>query len=119
MLRLTDIKLPLDHAPLALRQAVASKLKIADDELLEVRIAKRSYDARQRGAIVLTYSLDVTLRDEAAILARFDGDRHVAPAPDTNYRAVAKAPARLPLRPIVIGFGPCGLFAALILAQMG
>jgi uncharacterized FAD-dependent dehydrogenase len=119
MLRLTDIKLPLDHAPLALRQSVSSKLKIADGELLEVRIAKRSYDARHRGAILLIYTLDVALRDEAAILARFKGDRHVAPTPDTHYRAVANAPTNMPLRPLVIGFGPCGLFAALILAQMG
>src|ERR1700759_5464074 len=99
MLRLTDIKLPLDHAPLALRQSVSGKLKIADGELLEVRIAKRSYDARQRGAILLIYTLDVSLRDEARILARFAGARHAAPAPDTNYRSVAQAPANLPRRP--------------------
>ena len=119
MLRLTDITLPLDHAESALRQAVLGKLAIDGAELLDVQIAKRSYDARKRGAIKLIYALDVTLRDEAAVLARFSGDCHVVPAPDTRYRAVAQAPARLASRPLVIGFGPCGLFAALVLAQMG
>ena len=119
MLRLTDIKLPLDHSEPALRQAVLAKLSIADTELLDLQVAKRSYDARKRGAILLTYALDVTLRDEAAVLARFKRDTRVVAAPDTRYRAVAHAPAKLPLRPLVIGFGPCGLFAALVLAQMG
>jgi uncharacterized protein len=119
MLRLTDIKLPLEHSLSALRQAVLAKLSIADTELLDLQVAKRSYDARKRGAILLIYALDVTLRDEAAALARFRGDAHVIPAPDTHYRMVAEAPAQLPLRPLVIGFGPCGLFAALVLAQMG
>ncbi len=119
MLRLTDIKLPLDHAESALRNAVLTRLKIADSDLLDVQIAKRSYDARKRGAIVLIYSLDVTLSDETGVLARFHGDAHVVPAPDTRYREVTHAPANLPLRPLVIGFGPCGLFAALVLAQMG
>ena len=119
MLRLTDIKLPLDHSAPALRQAVLKKLSIADNALLDLQIAKRSYDARKRGAILLTYALDVTLRDEAAVLARCKGDARVVVAPDVTYRAVAHAPAKLPLRPLVIGFGPCGLFAALVLAQMG
>jgi uncharacterized protein len=119
MLRLTDIKLALDHAEPALRQAVLTKLKIADAELLDLRIAKRSYDARKRGAILLIYALDVTLRDEAIVLARFADDSHVTAAPDTQYRPVVQVPSTLPLRPLVIGFGPCGLFAALVLAQMG
>ncbi|MEP6483163.1 MAG: NAD(P)/FAD-dependent oxidoreductase [Rudaea sp.] len=119
MLRLTDIKLPLDHAEAALRQAVLKKLAIVDAELLHIQIAKRSYDARKRGAILLIYAMDVTLRDEAAVLARCKDDAHVILSPDTRYRPVAHAPADLPLRPLVIGFGPCGLFAALVLAQMG
>ena len=119
MLRLTDIKLPLEHSAPALRQAVLAKLAIADTELLDLQIAKRSYDARRRGAIKLIYALDVTLRDETAVRTRFEHDAHVVATPDTRYRAVAHAPVNLPLRPLVIGFGPCGLFAALVLAQMG
>ena len=119
MLRLTDIKLPLDHTESALRETVLARLAINDAELLSLQVAKRSYDARKRGAILLIYALDITLRDETAVLSRLAGDAHVGPAPDTRYRPVTQAPAQLPLRPLVIGFGPCGLFAALVLAQMG
>jgi uncharacterized FAD-dependent dehydrogenase len=119
MVRLTAIKLPLDHSEFALRQAVLDKLAIADSELLELQIAKRSHDARKRGAIALIYAVDATVRNEATLLKRFAGDGHVGPAPDTRYRLVTSPPANLALRPVVVGFGPCGLFAALILAQMG
>jgi uncharacterized FAD-dependent dehydrogenase len=119
MLRLTEIKLPLEHSPAELRAAVLSRLGIADDALLGFSVYKRSYDARRRGAIMLIFSLDVEVADEAEILHRFHADAHVGPMPDTSYRFVAKAPANLPLRPVVVGTGPCGLFAGLILAQMG
>jgi uncharacterized FAD-dependent dehydrogenase len=119
VLRLTDIKLPLDHSDTALRSAILAKLKIRDDELRDYVIAKRSHDARKRGAIALIYSLDADTTCDEALLARFADDPHVNPTPDTDYRFVATAPAALPLRPIVIGTGPCGLFAGLILAQMG
>jgi hypothetical protein len=119
VLRLTDIKLPLDHAEAALPAAILAKLKIRSDELIDYTVAKRSHDARKRGAIALIYSLDVrTCRDEA-LLERFANDAHVNRTPDTDYRFVATAPSNLPLRPVVIGTGPCGLFAGLILAQMG
>lgn len=119
MLRLTDLKLPLDHEPTALNRAVLTRLKLAAGELLGLHVAKRSHDARKRGAIMLIYALDLEVADEAAVLARFADDRQVGPSPDTDYRFVARAPAPLPHRPIVIGTGPCGLFAGLILAQMG
>ncbi len=118
MLRLSELKLPLDHPPEALRGAIIDRLGIAADELLDVQIARRANDARRKSAILLVYSVDVTLTDEAAVLARFSGDIHVRPTPDTHYRHVTTAPADAP-RPVVIGAGPCGLFAGLILAQMG
>ena len=96
-----------------------ARLGIADDELRGLTIYKRSYDARKRGAIVLIYALDVDLIDVAAVLARFADDSQVIPCPDTSYHPVASAPADLALRPVVIGTGPCGLFAGLLLAQMG
>ena len=81
---------------------------------------KRSYDARKKNSVILfIYILDVEVRDEAAVLARFADDNHVRPAPDTRYYPVGQAPANLTERPLVVGFGPCGLFAALLLAQMG
>jgi len=119
MLRLTDLKLPLDHAEEALAAAVRARLHIGAKALRGYTVFRRGYDARRRGAIQLIYTLDVDVADEAGVLARFADDPHVRPTPDTNYRFVAQAPAHLPLRPVVIGLGPCGLFAALVLAQMG
>ncbi|WP_336957940.1 NAD(P)/FAD-dependent oxidoreductase [Sphingobium aquiterrae] len=120
MLRLSEIKLPLDHAEEALREAVLARLGIAPEDLLSFSIARRANDARRKSAILMVYSVDVLLRDEAAVLARLAGDNHVRPTPDTGYRFVAQAPSGLPHpRPVVIGAGPCGLFAGLILAQMG
>jgi uncharacterized FAD-dependent dehydrogenase len=119
MLRLTEIKLPLDHPESALRAAVLERLGIPADQLLSCSVFKRSYDARKRSNILLIYSLDVDVRDEAAVLRRVPKLPHVAPAPDMTYRFVAQAPVSLPLRPLVIGMGPCGILAALVLAQMG
>jgi uncharacterized protein len=118
MLRISDLKLPLDHPAEALPAAIIERLGIAPADLLSWEVARRANDARRRSAILMVYSVDVTLDDEAAILARFAGDNHVRPTPDTAYRFVAQAPKDGP-RPVVIGAGPCGLFAGLILAQMG
>ncbi len=122
MLRLTDIKLPLDHPESALTDAILVRLGITADKLISYTIAKRSYDARKRGRIVLIYSLDVETSRDAEILQRQQadiGNNKIQPTPDTTYKFVAKALTQLPLRPIVIGTGPCGLFAGLVLAQMG
>jgi uncharacterized FAD-dependent dehydrogenase len=119
MLRLTEIKLPLDHTDDALSTAICQRLGVAADELLSHSVYRRSVDARKKTAITLIYALDVEVRDEAAVLARLHGERSVMPAPDTTYRFVTRAPAGLATRPVVIGTGPCGLFAGLLLAQMG
>jgi uncharacterized FAD-dependent dehydrogenase len=122
MLRITELRLPLDHPDDALRAAIVARLRIADADLAAFTVFRRGYDARKKSAIVLSYTLDCELRDEAAVFAAFAGDQHIRPSPDTSYRFVAHAPADFRAtqrRPLVIGFGPCGLFAALILAQMG
>ena len=119
MLRLTEIKLPLDHADNALRDAAAARLGVPPADVLDIAIFRRGQDARRRGAIALIYTLDVALRDEAAVLARMAGHRQVAPTPDTAYRLPAPPAAPPRLRPVVVGAGPCGLFAMLVLAQMG
>jgi len=126
MIRITELRLPLDHEPAALRAAVLQRLGVADEALRELQVFRRAYDARRKTAIVLIYTLDCTLAsaaEEAGVLARLRADPHVRESPDTRYRPVAKAPADFRAsqrpRPVVIGFGPCGLFAALILAQMG
>ncbi len=119
MLRLTEIKLPLDHPPEALRAAILQRFGIRDDALLAVHIFKRSYDARKKHALLLVYTVDVEVANEAALLKKFRNDAHVKPSPDMDYRFVGHAPDTLDERPIVVGFGPCGIFAALVLAQMG
>ena len=119
-MRLTELKLPLDHTDNDLRAAILKRLGITADELLSFSIFRRSHDARKPAAIVFIYTLDIQLKNEKAVLARLRGDRHVGPTPDTAYRFVAAAPpAGSAPRPVVIGTGPCGLFAGLILAQMG
>jgi len=123
MLRITELRLPLDHPPQALRQAIVARLGVGDAELTAFTLFKRSYDARRKSAVVLIYTVDCELADEAAVRARLALDPHVRPSPDTRYRFVAHTPADYHAvsrpRPVVIGFGPCGIFAALVLAQMG
>jgi uncharacterized FAD-dependent dehydrogenase len=120
MLRVTELKLPLGHPAEALPEALAARLKVAPGEIRSWTVARRANDARKRSAILMVYSVDVVLKDEAAVLARLKDDPHVRPSPDTGYKFLAKVPADYSgPRPIVIGAGPCGLFAGLILAQMG
>jgi uncharacterized protein len=117
MLRLTEIKLPLDHSEDDLKSAILKRLSVAADELSGYSIFRRGYDARRKSAILFVYTLDVEVNNEAALLKQ--NISHVTSAPDMSYRFVAQAPGNLSERPVVIGTGPCGLFAGLLLAQMG
>jgi uncharacterized FAD-dependent dehydrogenase len=119
MLRLTEVKLPLDHPEGALRAAILKRLGILDGDLIRFEIHRRGYDARKRAEIALVYTLDVQVKDEAAQLKRLHDDKHVSITPDMAYRFVAQAPEGLVSRPVVVGTGPCGLLAGLVLAQMG
>ncbi len=119
MIRITEIKLPLEHQPSDINAAIIKKLGINVADLLEYTIFKRGVDARKANAILLAYTLDVTVQGEAKVLAKLRKDPHVKVAPDTSYHFVAKAPNELKNRPVIIGLGPSGLFAALILAQSG
>jgi uncharacterized FAD-dependent dehydrogenase len=120
MLRISDLKLPLGHPPEDLAPAICTRLGISPDDLLSHTIARRAHDARKKAAILMVYTVDVVLRDETSVLARFAKDSQVRPRPDTDYRLVAQAPKDFAgPRPVVVGAGPCGLFAGLILAQMG
>ena len=121
MIRLTELKLPLDHAEGALGAAILARLGIGADALESFSIFRRAHDARKRSAIALIYSVDAQVKNEAALLAKFAGDPHLKPSPDMAYHFVAHATgaAQGTPRPLVIGSGPCGLFAALILAQSG
>jgi uncharacterized FAD-dependent dehydrogenase len=123
MLRLTELKLPLDHAEGAIEAAVRARLDLRGDALRALHVARRAWDARKRSDIFLVYTVDMEVADEAGLLARAARDKVLArtlgPTPDTSYRPAAHAPAAGWKRPVVIGTGPCGIFAALILAEMG
>ncbi|MEZ8061177.1 MULTISPECIES: NAD(P)/FAD-dependent oxidoreductase [Vibrio] len=119
MIRLTEIKLPLDHEESAIQDAIEAKLGINSDQVLSFNIFKRGYDARKKSKILLIYTLDVLVENEAELLEQFISDPHVKITPDMEYKFVAKAVENQTERPVVIGFGPCGLFAGLVLAQMG
>jgi len=120
VIRITELSLPLDCPDDALRKAIVQRLQIRDAELLDFSIFKRSHDARRKSSsITFVYIVDVTTQDDAAILKKRQHDRRISLAPDTAYYPVAQAPTNLATRPLVVGFGPGGLFAALLLAQMG
>jgi uncharacterized protein len=119
MLRLTEVQLPLDHPEADIQKAILERLGIAANDLISYSIFRRSYDARKKTAISLIYTLDVEVRNETALHKKFHADRHINATPDTSYHFVTQAPKNPALRPVVIGTGPCGIFAGLILAQMG
>lgn len=119
MIRITELRLPIDHSQEELTLAILKRLKVLAKDLLEYTVFKRSHDARKNSELAFIYTIDVTVKDEELVLQGVGYDPHVRLAPDTSYHFVAQAPRALAHRPIVIGFGPCGIFAALILAQMG
>jgi uncharacterized FAD-dependent dehydrogenase len=125
MLRLSDLQLPLDHTDEELQTAILHKLGITVEELQSFSLFKRSYDARKKHKILLIYQLDVVLTAtaEKRVLEQFANQSFVRPSPDTRYQFVTEVaenfPSETQQRPIVIGFGPCGMLAALVLAQMG
>ena len=123
MLRLSELRLPLDHTDEDLTDALVRRLRVPPDHLLEQHLVKRSVDARRRDRIQLIYSVDVRVKGEAALRRKHGRNPRIRPSPDTRYRPVGKAPSgfsdRKELRPVVVGAGPCGYFAALLLAQMG
>ncbi|NEP76430.1 NAD(P)/FAD-dependent oxidoreductase, partial [Okeania sp. SIO2G5] len=125
MLRLTNLKLPLDHSEQDLKAAILKKLRLPADALISHTVFKRSYDARKRGAIALVYTVDIETPRQLQLLKRFKKDPHVQPTPDTRYHYAAHVlpdgarEGKTFKRPLVIGNGPCGMFAGLLLAQMG
>ena len=121
MIRLTELKLGLDHTPDDLDALVRKTLALTTADAAPFYVFKRSYDAR-KAQLLVVYIVDVELASpkmEQALLVQHAGDPHISATPDIGYTAVAHAPANLRLRPVVVGFGPCGIFAALLLAQMG
>ncbi|MEN9945706.1 MAG: hypothetical protein RLZZ293_92 [Pseudomonadota bacterium] len=118
MLRINQLKLDLNHTEDQLKQAIYQELQISAEQLVNYTIYKRSYDAR-RIAMCFTYIIDCEVNNEAQLFKRLQNNSQITKTPDMSYKYVAHAPANLTQRPIIIGFGPCGFFAALMLAQMG
>src|SRR5476651_2050025 len=111
MLRITELKLPIDHPEEDLRPALLQRLGIDSEQLLDFTLFKRSYDARKKSSeLCFIYTIDFKVADEAGLLRRFADDRHLGPAPDVSYHVVGQAPEGLSERPVVVGFGPCGIF---------
>lgn len=125
MIRITELKLPIEQADTLKHQddeikaAILKRLSISDNDLIDFTIFKRGVDARKSHAILYVYSLDVVVKNEANLLAKFKRDQHINPAPDTSYHFVVQSKKTSKLRPVIVGFGPAGIFAALILAQSG
>jgi len=119
MIRLTDLKLPLTHTPAELRLKISETLQIPDESVKEITIFRRGFDARKRTNIQLVYTIDVTVADEAATLARHKNASHIRATPPTVWVAPPRRTSPPAQRPLVIGAGPCGLLAALTLAEMG
>ncbi|MEQ1755214.1 MAG: NAD(P)/FAD-dependent oxidoreductase [Micropepsaceae bacterium] len=119
MLRLTELRLPIDHPTEALRAAVLRRLNLADADMLSFTVFRRAADARKPKAIDWIYTLDVEVRDEAELLRRFQGDKHLNSSPDMTYRAPRTLARQQLRRPVIIGAGPCGYLAALVLSEMG
>ena len=119
MIRISNLQLPLEHDDQALKQAILARLSIQANDLLDFVVHRRGYDARKKSKIVLIYTLDVNTNQNEHLLASMADDHLIKLSPDMSYKFVAQAPAKLEDRPLVIGFGPCGLLVGLVLAQMG
>ena len=119
MLRINEVRLPLGHASGELPSAAAAMLGIPVEAMIRWSVVRRANDARKKSAIAMVYAIDVEVIDEDAVLARSASDIRIRRSPDTGYRFVDAPVDPRNRRPVIIGAGPCGLFAGLILAQMG
>ena len=119
MLRITELKLPLDHSDIDFKNAILKRLGIKAEQLVSYTVFRQGHDARKKAEIYLVYTLDVEIANQDAYLVHLEMDSGISITPDTTYKFVAQAPENLKDRPLVIGMGPCGLFVGLILAQMG
>ena len=118
-IRVSSLTLPLDHSDSDLRDGVAERLGLEPAQIESIEVFRRSADARQRRSVKLVYTVDVSLDDAEKVLERLQSDSGASRTPDVTYHYVAKATRPPEPRPVVIGLGPCGLFAGLVLAQMG
>lgn len=115
MIRVQDLALTLKEDEKVLKDKIAKKLRITPKEIVSYRIFKKAIDARKKHDIKLVYTVDVETTKEKELLKKFPNMK----APDLSYYYPTPGDEMLKHRPVVVGSGPCGMFAALILAQMG
>ncbi len=116
MIRINEIKLSLEEDIDRIPGKIAKKLRLKPEEILEYQIFRESIDARKRDQINLVYTVDVKVKNEEKVLEKH---RDISNSPDFRYNDVTHGTKVLGNRPVVIGTGPAGLFAGLILAQRG
>lgn len=119
MLRITNVKLPLEHDDAQLKQEILSALLINNDQLVDFTVFRRGVDARNKNNISLLYTIDASTNNDKAVLENNKNNQNIRVAPDMTYQYVVRAPENLKERPVVVGFGPCGIFVGLVLAEMG
>lgn len=117
MIRISQIKLSLGQPESRLPQKAAKLLGIPEQKIQQWRIFKKSLDARKKDQIHFVYVIDVALAEEESILRKVKS-KQISKTPDFSYIFPAGT-CRMQTRPVVVGFGPAGMFAALLLAQMG
>ena len=117
MIRVSELKLPIEGNQKALEKKLAKALRVPVEDIKAYRIFKRSLDARKKDNIHYAYVVDVEVKNEKKILEK-SKDKNISKTPDLEYRMMQgdKMPEK---RPVVVGFGPAGMFAALLLAEMG
>ena len=117
MIRVSELKLPIEGSQKALEKKLAKALRIPVEEIKGYRIFKRSLDARKKDNIHYAYVVDVEVKNEKKVLEK-NRDKNISKTPDLAYRMMQGE--RMPeKRPVVVGFGPAGMFAGLLLAEMG
>ena len=102
MLRITELKLPLDHLEDAIKAGIINRLGISEDELISYVIFRQGHDARKRDSISLVYTLDVDIKNQKDILLRMADDLQISLTPDTTYQFVTQATKEITGRPIFL-----------------
>ena len=118
MIRLRDISMPPEHSASQLQFEAAKLLRVSASKIRELKIVKRSVDARKKPEVKIIYTLDVTVEGSEGKILRYAACKRASLAPVNVYKPPKPRPAPA-MRPVVIGFGPAGMFAALILALAG
>lgn len=118
MIRLFEIKLPVDHQESALKRAAAKVLRINESYIDTIQIRRQAIDARKKSSLFFVYTVDCAVKGEEKLVQKYNSKKIII-APDESYKNVTPGKEPLSMNPVIIGSGPAGLFAGLLLAQNG